>query len=794
MSNKIIGAPSQLIKEYPFHVQFSLKPLIKYLNHRQISPDEPQPSISGDFRALLRDAETLCNSVEEIKHSERHRDLFQRLMSYVFSPVSWDSEAVAAVIPFTAEPVFVSPPFRRLFMDRDRSVIDRFIAQSNDRGRVIRAYLFILQQLYDIKVDFDYPIVRVISDPETGLDRHFNLKLDFRFVEARAKGEPKVLSSEEQAKVRKFLMEPDVLRTILPPDDYELHGFVVVQAVDITHSELLTALERDLIDKESIVSREGFLRLQQRLRTLFGRPDLVAGLAAIHDDQILLINTGSEMTENCIFADSRHVPITEFKGTVYERASRGSDIISVPDALKEHWPKHTAEEIIQSGFRSLLIAPLIYQDRFIGTFKVGAPRPDDLGPMETMMLKQVQPLFAMAVRRALDDLDNQIQRIIKRECTAIHPTVEWRFRHAALHHLEDIQQGKASEMEPILFRDVYPIYGISDIRGSTRERNRAIQKDLEEHLKLALRVVKYAGEAKPMDILQELARRVEVYLERIQNGLAASDEFSVVRFLREEVESVFPHLKMFGPKVLRAIEAYESAIDPNVGGIYRLRREYEEGVALLNDRLASYVDQEEAKIQALYPHYYERHRTDGVDYLIYVGASLQENGQFDELYLKNVRLWQLRVACGMAWYTEQLKPELKVPLETAHLILLQDTPLSIRFRFDEKRFDVDGAYDVRHEIIKSRIDKAVIKGKRERLTQPGKIAVVYSQPDEMREMLQHIDFLRSEGYLVGNPENVDLESLPGVQGLKALRIDVNLESGAISKGVAQNTILQGATA
>ena len=207
-------------------------------------------------------------------------------------------------------------------------------------------------------------------------------------------------------------------------------------------------------------------------------------------------------------------------------------------------------------------------------------------------------------------------------------------------------------------------------------------------------------------------------------------------------------------------------------------------MALLNDRLASYVDQEEAEIQALYPHYYERHRTDGIDYLIYIGASLQENGEFNELYLKNLRLWQLKVACGLAWHTEQLKPKFKVPLETAHLILLQDTPLSIRFRFDEKRFDVDGAYDVRHEIIKSRIDKAVIKGKRERLTQPGKIAVVYSQPDEMREMLQHIDFLRSEGYLVGNPENVDLESLPGVQGLKALRIGVNLESEAISEGVA----------
>ena len=188
MSNNTIGASVDLRKEYPFHTQFSLKPLIDYLNQREVSPDEPQPSISSDFHELSRDAETLCNSVEEVKHSERQRDLFQRMMSYVFSPVSWDTEAVAAVTPFTAEPVFVSPPFQRLFLDRDGSVIDRLNAQSNDRGRVIRAYLYILQQLFDIKEDFDYPIVRVVSDPETGLDRHFKLNLDFRFVQARAKG------------------------------------------------------------------------------------------------------------------------------------------------------------------------------------------------------------------------------------------------------------------------------------------------------------------------------------------------------------------------------------------------------------------------------------------------------------------------------------------------------------------------------------------------------------------------------------------------------------------------------
>ena len=163
--------------------------------------------------------------------------------------------------------------------------------------------------------------------------------------------------------------------------------------------------------------------------------------------------------------------------------------------------------------------------------------------MDSLMMIQLQPLFAMAVKRALDDLDNQIQCIIKEKCTAVHPSVEWRFRKAAFRHLENLRLGRSSEIEPIVFKDVYPLYAVSDIRGSTHERNRAIQKDLSDHLSLARNVILAANEAKPLLILKELTGRIDRHLQRIQAGLGTGDELSVVKFLRKEVESVFPHLK-----------------------------------------------------------------------------------------------------------------------------------------------------------------------------------------------------------------------------------------------------------
>jgi hypothetical protein len=120
----------------------------------------------------------------------------------------------------------------------------------------------------------------------------------------------------------------------------------------------------------------------------------------------------------------------------------------------------------------------------------------------------------------------------------------------------------------------------------------------------------------------------------------------------------------------------------------------------------------------------------------------------------------------------RLKPQLQVSLDVASLILVYNTSLSIRFRMDEKRFDVDGTYNARYEVIKKRIDKSFIKGTDERLTRPGKMVIVYSQKKDEREYLRYVKFLKSKGYFTGKVEIVELQGVKGVSGLKAIRADI----------------------
>ena len=107
------------------------------------------------------------------------------------------------------------------------------------------------------------------------------------------------------------------------------------------------------------------------------------------------------------------------------------------------------------------------------------------------------------------------------------------------------------------------------------------------------------------------------------------------------------------------------------------------------------------------------------------------------------------------------------------MILVYNTPIAVHFRMDEKKFDVEGAYNARYEIIKKRVDKAYIKGTKERITRPGSIAIVYSQEQDAQEYRTYIEYLTNKGYLKEGIEDLELQDLQGVHGLNALRVEIN---------------------
>ena len=150
---------------------------------------------------------------------------------------------------------------------------------------------------------------------------------------------------------------------------------------------------------------------------------------------------------------------------------------------------------------------------------------------------------------------------------------------------------------------------------------------------------------------------------------------------------------------------------------------------------------------------------------------------------------QLTSMAAIAKYSHSLLPHLSRKVETTQLIFIHSHPIDIRFRKDEKRFDVEGAYNIRYHIIKKRIDKVNIRDTRERLTQPNKIALVYFNQKEADEYVSYIRYLQGEKLLNNDLEYLELEELQGVSGLKALRVGINLAS-ELAKVNIENLVLE----
>jgi len=776
---------------FPFRCELSLAPLISFWTQTSAYHEFGRGPMPGIVREKAREAPELAGLIEDLSVIDKHRAFVDLMMTAMFPPAFWEQEYGAALFPFQLRAFYATPSFRRALMSADGSLQGRAsFLQAQSAGtlaaaRLLLAYELILERVYGIDLGADVPVIFTAIDSATGLDQHFRLQFDWRFVQVKVSSPKPPLTDATRQRLQTGLVDGDYLRELLPPERFVLRGFMIVKAVDVTDQEVLSSLKRDLIDKDSIVSQSHFQGLQAKLRTFFRRPHLRLGLAAVEGDRVLILNDASAHEQACIFGDSAHHTTAEFTGSVYERACLQNSPLIIDDLVT--YPDRTPveEELIQSGVRNFLCAPLHYQDKVIGTLELVSPRAGDLNATHLPRLQEVLPLFSMAVQRSVEELNSRIQTVINQQFTAIHPTVEWRFRKAVLNGFERQRRtaSAVTEVEPIVFEGVYPLYGLADIRGASTQRGHAIQADLLTQLSLASAVVKAARALRSLPALDELAYRIDSRAAQIERSVSSSDEVGIIAFLQTEVERLLDHLATFGLGVRERVGAYRSGLDSRLGSVYQRRRLFEESVTRIVESISSYLDLEEQTAQGMFPHYFEKQKTDGVDYQMYVGAALLEDGRVDPLSLKNLRLWQLMVTCGLAVRAHRLRDRLPIPLETTHLILAQHAPLSIRFRFDEKRFDVDGAYDIRYEIIKKRIDKAVVQGTTERVTQPGNVAIIYNQPAEAKEYRGYIDYLQALGYLTGPVESLELEELQGVHGLRALRVPVALDNPKLQERI-----------
>lgn len=762
-------------REFNISSAFSLEMLIDL--YRKAANDGGE-CIGSEFAGkLVSDIEKipeLRGVINDPAILQKHEDLIDALMSGIFPAAFWDTNMQAVVSPVKLEPFYFTPRFERYFIGEDRNLFSdvNINKQWFETGKIVMLYAGLLKELYNIDMTVVFPIIRGITDEKTGLKRYFKMNMDNRFLDLKLQGPLPEITKEQVTMLSENLMNVNLWFEILPPELFHFEGFMVLNMFEVTDQEALSMLKFDLLDKDIMLTQSGYDTIQERIRTIFRNPKLRVGMGAL-PNKMNLVRAGHKLKNFFFLSGSGLSHGEDFTGCIYERAIKENEPVIIHDLETLQGKTKIEHELLKLGIRNILVTPLIYEGQAIGIVEIGSPVPGEINSINALKLIELLPLFAVAMKRCLDDIENQLQTIIKEKCTSIHSSVEWRFREAAINLMNKQEADEYSQMEEIRFKDVYPLYALSDIRNSSLIRNSSIQADLKTNLLLAKDIMNAACGEKKMPVLDHLNFRIDKRITALEGGLHSGDEASIISFLKNEIEPLFEKLSSFSHNTNAAIDKYKASLDPALGIIYDKRKDYEESVTELNEHISAFVEDEQLKAQDIYPHYFEKYKTDGVEYTMYIGGSIAGDENFSPIYLKNIRLWQFILMCGIASRAEEIKNNLKVNLDLAHLILVQNNPLSIRFHFDQKKFDVDGAYNVHYEIMKKRIDKAEIRGREERLTQPGKIAIVYTQSSEASEYRQYIEYLQSNGFLEKEVEELELEDLQGVYGLKALRVTVS---------------------
>ncbi|MEM1093477.1 MAG: GAF domain-containing protein [Bacteroidota bacterium] len=727
----------------------------------------------------------LHGAIHDLPVLDTHRDLINLMMSAVFPSARLDAVLASANRPFAMDRVFCTPGFDHLIEAARQMFIDNpeEFQRMADR-KAVSAYAFILYAFYHVDAGFDYPIIYAKVDAQTGLQNYYRFQHDARFCWIEHEGDLPTLTKEQIRTLQENPLDLTLWQTFLPPDNFSFHGFAVIEAIDVTDQEVLSRLKNDLLEPNAMTTPERVDHLEARLRTLMQHPDLDLGFLCLEKEEVGQLSNAHIVGRSLLMTGNEAPVCPRMHDSAYAKVIQTKEPVLLADLADAGFDTAYEQTLREKGYESVLLAPLVYKSKLIGILELASGEAGSLDAVNTLKLMEVMTLFATSLQRSLDEAEDRIQAIIKRQYTALHPSVEWRFREAALRYMMARDQGEAATLEPIVFDNVYPIYGLTDIRHSSDTRNSAILDDLVEQLALALAVIVEASLIRPLPILDELGYRIGTFAQELELGLKTQDETAKLAFLRDEVEPLFDHLASFGPSVESRIADYRAAIDSAHGMLYKRRREFEESVTQINETVGAYLDAQEEKAQGMFPHFFEKYKTDGVDHSIYVGASLQSDGQFHPMYLRNLRLWQLMMMCGTEWALRRTRQSLPVALDVTHLILVHSSPLAIRFRQEEKQFDVDGAYNIRYEIVKKRIDKAVIKSTGERLTQPGTIAIVYAHAHEEAEYREYIAYLQASGFAEEEVESFALEDMQGVHGLRALRVTIREELHHQGDGLA----------
>jgi hypothetical protein len=726
-----------------------------------------------DILALEKKYPILSSGITDFEKLDKYKDQINIILDQLFPSALQTNEIKFATVPFHHFAFKSTQRYKNIMATAGKDFSPDILNFDDDQFYIMGCSL-ILNHYYGKKLDFRRSFYYKIPDAQ-GIIRSYRVLYNADLIEIKKTAKAKEITEDDLNELLESFDDVSVWKEKFPPKSWIFNGFVIATLIDITMDVSISDFKTNLLRLET---NGGFqdTEFSRIFKSIFDLKDLKIGFTDYNEESQTFERTLFKEISSFILNDKKsQVSKDALCSASYYTLFKQKEFYCITDAARYHkmYPDNLLyKKILDQGMRSAIFASIVSNNKVLGVLELVSPNANDLNTINANKLRDIMPFLIDSVVRSKENLENELELIIQEECTSIHSSVHWRFRKEAKRYLNSINAGNPTFFREVVFEDVYPLYGQTDIKGSSEVRNEATKKDLTLQLEYVQKFLKRLNTQNPLPIFEQMDYAIAGFLNEIEENLHVDTERRIMNFLTSEIIPLFKYLENKNENYKALIAEYYELIDSSTGYVYKHRKDYDESVMLINKRMASVLDKKQREAQQMYPHYFERFKTDGVEHNLYIGESITKEISFNKIYLKNLKLWQLQVVCEMENNFYRFKDKLPVAMDVASMILAFNGSLSLRFRMDEKRFDVDGTYNARYEVVKKRVDKAHIKGTEERITQPGKIAVIYSQKEDEEEYLKYIHFLQHRKLLDSDIEILELEDLQGVTGLKAIRVSV----------------------
>ncbi|MGG5903446.1 hypothetical protein [Sphingobacterium daejeonense] len=636
-------------------------------------------------------------------------------------------------------------------------------------------FLLVLERFFDITpIRRNTRFFKKINE----FRHYYELELDFTFVEIKVNGEMPLIDLTSLN--NKETVEYEDIIPILERFDlskFTFSGFTICTIRDF-QNEYITENLQDLINNISIYKgHDGLAKLNEILAGILTKNGVKTSfypILKLNDTPILSPELGKN---SVILRDDLFYEHYYNKGALYQYLENPTILaFGVEEGIDSENSK-LKDVLKNSGIVSYACFPLVSNHNLVGLFEVYSNEGTVLTRNMLIQVQSFHDLMKQLANEIVLSFRNELNNIILHRYTALQPAVAWKFNQVAAQYLGDVlNHTQEVEQEKIIFKQVYPFYAAIDVKDSSLLRNESNRNDLKIRLEFVEKLIHALKIEERFEIDNEFLIRFEEVKKWVQGANLDHYMLDILAFFQEDINQFIKKLGERIPDSIPYLNDFRSKLKYSYEDFFSSSELFEKSLQAVNQTIKSELQDFNSKVQSIYPSYFESFRTDGIEYDLYMGQSISPMVPFKPKLLKEIRKQQIINIALIGKKTHFLKDRLSLPLETTQLIFIHPTPIDISFREDERRFDVEGSYNIRYQIIKKRIDKAYINNSSERLVQPGTIAIVYSRHQVAGELKACLAEVAEMGFISSFIEEFDLENLQGISDLKAMRVKINLEN------------------